>query len=126
MSAAILTVDIGTSRTRARLFHLDGSTLDEASCSSSTESPFPGAVELDCEALWQDVSTTVASVCRAGPDIVAMGVTAQLGVALLNHAGALFRKGDTLGRHARPRRGSRTCSCARRGRTDDQRQADGA
>ena len=92
MSAAILTVDIGTSRTRARLFHLDGSTLDEASRPASTESPFPGAVELDCEALWQDVSAAVASVCRGGTDIVAMGVTAQLGVALLNHAGALLGK----------------------------------
>jgi xylulokinase len=89
---AILALDIGTSRTRARLFDLQGEVLDEASRPTATESPFSGAAELDCEALWRDLVETASTVRTAGLEVVALGATAQLGTIFIDESGDALQK----------------------------------
>ena len=92
MRQAILAIDIGTSRTRARLFDLRGEVLDEASRPAATESPFAGAAELDCEALWRDLVGTATALRTAGLEIAALGVTAQLGTIFIDESGGVLQK----------------------------------
>ena len=92
MRQAILALDIGTSRTRARLFNLQGEVLDEASRPTAAESPFAGAAELDCEALWRDLVETVTAVRTEGLEVVALGATAQLGTIFIDESGDVLQK----------------------------------
>lgn len=92
MRQTILAIDIGTSRTRARLFDLQGEVLDEASRPTATESPFARVAELDCDALWRDFVGTATAVRTEGLEVVALGVTAQLGTVFIDESGDVLQK----------------------------------
>lgn len=94
MAAAILSIDVGTSRVRARLYDVSGEAVAESWRPTATESPFAGAVELDCETLWQDVAMTAADVSRDA-EVVAIGMTAQLGVVFLDADDRVVDKAQT-------------------------------
>jgi xylulokinase len=84
---ALLAIDVGTARTRARLFSPVGKDLDEASRPTMIEAKAAGTVELDLELLWSDVCEIVARLANRSLAIRGVGVTAQLGTVLLDHSG---------------------------------------
>lgn len=71
---------------------MQGNVLDEASRPTATESPFAGAAELDCEALWRDLAATTSAIRMDGLEVVALGATAQLGTIFVDESGDALQK----------------------------------
>jgi glycerol kinase len=74
MPDAILSIDQGTSNSKAFLFALDGRILTQASRSMRVSYPQPGWAELDPESLWRTVRDTINEVHGARPDVTMRAV----------------------------------------------------
>lgn len=83
----IVTVDVGTSAIRVTLLSPSGDVLASQSAPTPIDRPRPGAATLDAESCWRLTAETVRAVA-AGREVAAVGVSAQLGTVLVDHAGA--------------------------------------
>jgi xylulokinase len=84
---ALLTIDVGTSRTRVKLFSPDGCDLAGASRPTMVESDAAGAAELDVERLWREVCELIKEVASPVATVRGIGIAAQLGMVLVDSAG---------------------------------------
>jgi glycerol kinase len=87
MASLILSLDQGTSSSRAILFDHDGTVVASAQREFPQYFPHPGWVEHDAEEIWASQSGTVADVLEAArataKDIAAIGITNQRETTLL-------------------------------------------
>jgi glycerol kinase len=83
----ILSIDQGTTSTRAILFNKDGDMIAVAQQEIQQYYPAPGWVEHDAEEIWRSVLAVVASVLEkanmTGADIEAIGITNQRETAVV-------------------------------------------
>lgn len=83
MTPAILGLDIGTASTKAILFDLDGQELAAAQRSYGFQTPQPGWVEQQPEAVWQAVAVAIRAITAAADTkILALAMAAQSGSLL--------------------------------------------
>jgi sugar (pentulose or hexulose) kinase len=80
VTAAVLAIDIGTSHSRAIAFSLEGTVLAHDQRPSLAEATVADHVTLDADALWRQLVPMIAGVVAGDLTIVAVGVTAQLGM----------------------------------------------
>ena len=71
----ILSIDQGTTNTKAALVDEAGQVVASGSASVGLASPRPGWVEQDADEIWSSVLTAVADCRAAGPDSALAGVT---------------------------------------------------
>jgi glycerol kinase len=74
MAGAILSIDQGTTNSKAFLVSPSGDILARASRSMNVAYPQPGWAELDPQAIWATVRDTINAVVAAKPDVTAAAV----------------------------------------------------
>jgi glycerol kinase len=87
MAAYVLTLDQGTTSTRALLYDTEGRPAAVAVRELTQYYPQPGWVEHDAEEIWHSASAVIAEVLRSagatGADVAALGLTNQRETVLL-------------------------------------------
>jgi xylulokinase len=81
--AVVCAIDVGTTRIKAMLFGEDLSPGPVVSAPSVLNTPVPGAVEVDAEALWTQTLTALREIAAASSDKVA-------GLAITNQRATVF------------------------------------
>jgi len=92
----LLGIDVGTTVSKSVVFDLDGHEIAVARCPTAVQHPIPASSEVDMEALWNAVRSTIQElIFKQGiqPDAIqAIGVSSTVaGVWLLDRQGRPFR-----------------------------------
>jgi glycerol kinase len=94
-TATVLTIDQGTTNSKAALVSADGRVLATGAAPVGVSTPQPGWIEQDPELIWSSVCDAVAACCQAVPDVEIGGLA--LSTQRESVVGWLAATGDPLG-----------------------------